>query len=167
MLQRHTGSLSRPTLKRTDRAVLKYLERMARGNDGSTCTASIRKIAASCEISERQVQISTGRLIRAGVIKRVGHDFGNPDREKRGTVYRVLTRTEEGEGSLLNQELDEAVLLLLNGLEAVGAGLERLARAHEEVVSRTQEINKVVGRLREDLMKLLRRAGGGENSPRR
>jgi hypothetical protein len=48
------------------------------------------KIAIACKISKRQVQISTKRLIEAGLLERVGYDFGNPDRTKRGTIYRLL-----------------------------------------------------------------------------
>jgi DNA-binding Lrp family transcriptional regulator len=77
-------------LKRTDQAVLMYLEELAKDND--TCTASIPKIARTCNISQRQVQISTGRLIALGLIRRVGYDFGNPDQAKRGTVYKILRR---------------------------------------------------------------------------
>lgn len=77
-------------LKRTDHAVLLYLEKLAKGND--TCTASIPKIASACNISQRQVQISAGRLIALGLIRRVGYDFGNPDQAKRGTVYKILRR---------------------------------------------------------------------------
>jgi predicted transcriptional regulator len=79
-------------LKLTDQAVLIYLEELAKDND--TCTASIPKIASACNISQRQVQISAGRLITLGLIKRVGYDFGNPDQSKRGTVYKILRRSK-------------------------------------------------------------------------
>lgn len=79
------------TLKQTDRAVVKYLNKLARGSD--TCTASIPRIAKACDISERQVQVSVGRLISSGLLRRVGYDFGNPDKAKRGTVFKVLKST--------------------------------------------------------------------------
>lgn len=77
-------------LRPSDQATWKYLDELTRSTD--TCTASIRKIALACNISERQVQISIGRLIDSGLLKRVGYDFGNPDRAKRGTVYKVIKR---------------------------------------------------------------------------
>lgn len=84
------GYKSFKKLKLTDQAVLVYLEELAKDND--TCTASIPRIASSCNISQRQVQISVGRLITVGLIKRVGYDFGNPDHAKRGTVFIILRR---------------------------------------------------------------------------
>ena len=77
-------------LKPSDRVVLKYLDKLTLDSDGETCTVSIPKIASACDISERQVQISTKRLINAGLLQRIGYDFSNPDREKRGTIYKVL-----------------------------------------------------------------------------
>ncbi|MDX6692672.1 MAG: Helix-turn-helix domain [Blastocatellia bacterium] len=77
-------------LKPSDKAVLKYLNNLILNNDGETCTASIPKIASMCDLSERQVQISTKRLIGAGLLERIGYDFSNPVREKRGTIYKVL-----------------------------------------------------------------------------
>ncbi len=77
-------------LKRSDQAVWKYLDELTHGTD--ICTASIPRIANACNISERQVQISVGRLISCGLIKRVGYDLGNPDRMKRGTVFKILQR---------------------------------------------------------------------------
>jgi hypothetical protein len=81
---------SQTSLKRTDRAVLKYLDEITKVGGRDTCTASIPKIASVCKISKRQVQIITKRLIQAGLIERVGYDFGNPDRTKRGTIYKLL-----------------------------------------------------------------------------
>lgn len=81
---------SLPDLKSSDRAVLKHLLESIREGDAETCTTSIPRIASACGISERQVQISTRRLIDARLIERLGYDFSNPDRSKRGTVYRAL-----------------------------------------------------------------------------
>lgn len=80
-------------LKRSDLAVWTYLDDLTQGGD--TCTASIPKIAGVCKISERQVQISVGRLINSGVIKRIGYDFGNSVREKRGTVFKIIKRSTQ------------------------------------------------------------------------
>lgn len=82
-------------LKKTDQRVLKHLQEMkaaSRKNppEGGHCVASIPEIAEACYISPRQVQISTGRLIEAGMLERVGYDFANPDRKSRGTIYKVL-----------------------------------------------------------------------------
>jgi DNA-binding Lrp family transcriptional regulator len=77
-------------LKSTDQNVLEYLNELILNNDRENCTVSIPKIASACNISERQVQISTRRLIDAGLIKRIGYDLSNPDRSKRGTIYKVL-----------------------------------------------------------------------------
>lgn len=78
------------SVKRSDLSVWRYLANIAQAGD--TCTASIPSIAGACNISQRQVQISLGRLINSGVIKRIGYDLGNPDRAKRGTVFRILKR---------------------------------------------------------------------------
>lgn len=79
------------TLKRTDKAALTYLKELAQLSDTDTCLTSNPKIASACNISTRQVQISIQRLIAAGYINRVGYDFINPDRTKRGTTYKILT----------------------------------------------------------------------------
>jgi DNA-binding Lrp family transcriptional regulator len=98
--------VSEGTLRRSDQAVLKYLDELTRRGDGETCTASIPEIAGACSISERQVQISTRRLIEAGLLERVGYDLSNADRAKRGTVYKVLSPSEEHE-SAKPQETEE------------------------------------------------------------
>lgn len=80
------------SLTESDIAVLRYLNKLMRNSGGEACTASIPKIALACTISERQVQISTSRLIEAKLLARVGYDFGNPDKTKRGSIYKVLLR---------------------------------------------------------------------------
>lgn len=96
------GNGSLASLKTTDKAVLKHLQKLARSDDENTCTVSIPKIASACGISQRQVQISTNRLIKGGLLKRQGYDFSNPDRTKRGTVYKLLS-PESGD----NQEVSK------------------------------------------------------------
>ena len=94
--RRHTASLNYTStdiinaLTQSDVAVLNYLDELAREGGGEACTASIPKIACACGISERQVQISTARLIEAKLLKRIGYDFGNPNKAKRGSVFKVL-----------------------------------------------------------------------------
>jgi DNA-binding Lrp family transcriptional regulator len=116
---KHMGSSSaysneydQVSLKRTDKAVLKYLDEMTRPSDGETCIASIPKIASACKISKRQVQISTKRLIEAGLIERVGYDFGNPDRTQRGTIYKLLIRRVETKHSTDGRRKSIKLLLL-------------------------------------------------------
>jgi DNA-binding Lrp family transcriptional regulator len=89
--------VSEVTLRRSDQAVLKYFNESTRRGGRETCTASIPEIASACSISERQVQISTRRLIEAGLVERVGYDLSNADRSKRGTVYKLLSRPEKHE----------------------------------------------------------------------
>lgn len=98
-------------LRRADRAVLRYLDEQTR-EDEDTCTASIPKIADACEISERQVQISAKRLIKAGLLERLGYDLSNPDRAKRGTMYRVLVR-DERRGAAVGEGRSRSVKFLL------------------------------------------------------
>lgn len=95
------GGPSFASLKTTDRAVLKHLQKLARAGDENTCTVSIPKISSACGISQRQVQISTNRLIKGGLLRREGYDFSNPDRTKRGTVYKLLSPDSND-----NQEVD-------------------------------------------------------------
>jgi hypothetical protein len=78
------------TLKPSDQAVFRYLAELQRAGNEETCTSGIPTIAAACNISARQVQISARRLIKAGLLNRVGYDFGNIIRARRGTIYRVL-----------------------------------------------------------------------------
>lgn len=93
-------------LRRSDQAVLEYLNELAQQGKGETCTASITEIASACSISKRQVQISTGRLIEARLLERVGYDLSNPDRAKRGTVYKVLSQ-REGKESHSHKAVEE------------------------------------------------------------
>ena len=91
-LRRLIANVTLTTLTESDLIVLEYLDRLMRKSGGEACTASIPKIAVACGISERQVQISTTRLIGARLLKRLGYDFGNPDKTKRGSIYKVLIR---------------------------------------------------------------------------
>lgn len=100
-------------LTQSDLAVLNYLNKLAHEGGGGACTASIPKMADACGISERQVQISAKRLIEAELIKRVGYDFSNSDRSKRGTVYRVLNNTGEAERTVAVKERKRTIKFLL------------------------------------------------------
>lgn len=74
----------------TDRRVFDYLMRLCREEGGDTCVTSFPKIHGACAVSLRQAQISTDRLCAAGLVAREGYDFGNLDKSKRGTVFRLL-----------------------------------------------------------------------------
>lgn len=100
-------------LTQSDLAVLNYLDKLAREGGGDACTASIPRMADACGISERQVQISAKRLIDAELIKRVGYDFSNPDRSKRGTVYRVLHKSDGAEQTVTVKERKRTIKFLL------------------------------------------------------
>lgn len=75
-------------ITRSDRRVLGFLKK--RQGKGESCKASIPNIAEGADVSTRQVQLSTQRLIDAGLLKRVGRDETNPERSERGTIYKVL-----------------------------------------------------------------------------
>lgn len=77
-------------LKRTDKRVLHYLDRLRRSGDGETCTASYPRIATVCDVAERTAQNCIITLTRIGLIELVDRDFGNRDRSKRGNIYRLL-----------------------------------------------------------------------------
>jgi hypothetical protein len=99
MSNRHQGSKSTKTIRKqrlydflkfSDLVILQYLFEVVRDSGGEICIASIPKIANACDLSERQVQISTRRLTKAKLLKKLGYDFANPARKKRGTVYKIL-----------------------------------------------------------------------------
>lgn len=48
------------TLRQTDDGVFSYLNKLCGENRDKTCTVSLPVIAAACDISERQAQVSTG-----------------------------------------------------------------------------------------------------------
>lgn len=77
-------------LPATDKAVLDYLDRLRREGDGETCTIGYPTIAKVCNVSERTAQDSIKRLKKAELVARVGYDFGNRDRSKRGNIYKLL-----------------------------------------------------------------------------
>jgi|ERR1051326_2743738 hypothetical protein len=89
-LRRLIGKDIFAALTESDLIVLSYLNKLMKNSGGEACTASIPKIAIACAISERQVQISTARLSKSKLLRRVGYDFGNPDKTKRGSIYKVL-----------------------------------------------------------------------------
>jgi hypothetical protein len=79
-----------PTLDPYDQTVLVRLYRLSRGFGSDTCRVSIPVLAKACNVSERQVRISVGRLEVRELVRRVEQDFGNRDRSLRGTTFLIL-----------------------------------------------------------------------------
>ncbi len=75
----------------SDKVVLDFLIRLcaATGKD-YTPPVGIHTIAERCDLSSRTIQACGDRLVAANRIERSGYDVGNPDRTKRGMVYRIL-----------------------------------------------------------------------------
>lgn len=107
------GDRSLASLKTTDKAVLKHLQTLARSDNENTCTVSIPKLADACGISQRQVQISANRLIKVGLLRRKGYDFSNPDRTKRGTVYKLLSPKSKDNQEVSQVDKKRAIKFLL------------------------------------------------------
>lgn len=101
------------TLSPADKKVLRYLGELIRSSGEETCTASIPRIAEACDISKRQVQLSAKRLIGAKLLERIGYDFSNPDRSKRGTVYGVLPKAGGTRQSVTVKERKRTIKFLL------------------------------------------------------
>lgn len=78
------------TLELSDQAVLLRLFRLTRGFHKDTCKVTAETLATSCNITSRQIPRSTQRLVARGLIEVIGHDFSNPNKRERGTIYRML-----------------------------------------------------------------------------
>ena len=140
-----------PKLTSADKRVLSYLHRMIQIGNGETCTASIPNIASACAISQRQVPISTGRLMRADLLERVGYDLGNSDRRKRGTIYKVITKRLD---NLLQPQVAGAINILLDGSEALYACIEQLMIIRGVKTNQIKEASSCLRRIRNELNKL-------------
>jgi DNA-binding Lrp family transcriptional regulator len=79
-----------PTLDTYDQALLIRLYRLSRGFSSDTCRVSVPTLAKACNVSERQVRKSVGKLEARDLIERVEQDFGNKDKALRGTIFRIL-----------------------------------------------------------------------------
>jgi hypothetical protein len=121
--------------KRTDCAVFSYLEHLCGEKGDRTCTVGFPAIAAACNVSERQAQISTGRLIKAGLLKRIGYDFGNVVRSRRGTKYKLLKSYAEVFYGVKVSEMEEVVQTLLNRQASIESRLEQLASTQNRLLS--------------------------------
>ena len=79
-----------PTLDVYDQVVMVRLWRLSRGFSSDTCRVAQPTLAKSCNISERQLRITLGRLEARGLIKRIERDFDNKNLAQRGTIFRIL-----------------------------------------------------------------------------
>lgn len=79
-----------PTLDTYDQAVLIRLYRLSRGFNSDTCRVSVPTLAKACNVSERQVRKTVGKLEARELIQRIEQDFGNKDKALRGTIFRIL-----------------------------------------------------------------------------
>jgi hypothetical protein len=120
-------------LKRTDRAVLLYLDQL-RG-EGNTCTAGHNAIAYAAEVSPRQVQTCIVRLIEEGLLERIGYDFGNPDRSQRGSIYRLLIAPGHLNNSEEAQEITRVIQDILRQQKSLASGVEQLSLAQAKLIS--------------------------------
>ncbi len=78
------------TLELSDQAVLLRLYRLTRGFHRDTCKVTAETLAEACNVTSRQIPRSTRRLVARGLIEIAGHDFSNPNKRERGTIYRML-----------------------------------------------------------------------------
>jgi hypothetical protein len=78
-----------PTLNVYDQAVLWRLYRLTRGHHADTCRVGLERLAKACNIGKRQISTSLDRLVKIGLVERVGADFGNPNKKDRGGIYKV------------------------------------------------------------------------------
>jgi MarR-like DNA-binding transcriptional regulator SgrR of sgrS sRNA len=123
------------TLRQTDGEVFSYLNKLCGENGDRTCTVSLPTIAAACDISERQAQVSTGRLIKAGLLKRTGYDFGNAIRSRRGTKYRLLKTYVEVHHEIEAEKIESAIQMLLKRQATIESRLEQLSSKQDRMLS--------------------------------
>ena len=126
-------------LKRTDRGVLIHLSRLQKAGDGETCTASLPAISEAAGVSQRQAQISANRLIKAGFLRRVGYDLGNPVRARRGTVYKVLILADVP-ADIPFADIRGAVKYLLDNQVRSSARMERIELAQENATGQIADL---------------------------
>jgi hypothetical protein len=125
---RQTGDRKIAALRRTDLAVLSHLDASREQAGGDICTASIPSIHRACGVSPRQVQISVGRLTKAKLIRRVGYDFGNPDRNARGTIYKLLIKPGRAKGIEVRTGKSKILKSLLHVVKSVISALDPAQR---------------------------------------
>lgn len=78
-----------PTLDVYDQSIVWHLFRLSRGFHADTCRISLDALAKRCNIGKRQVSKSLDRLESRGIIGRLSTDYANPNKLRRGTIYKV------------------------------------------------------------------------------
>lgn len=122
-------------LKSTDRAAPSHLDELRQAGGGDICTASIPTIADACNVSLRQVQISTGRLVKAGLLRRIGYDFGNVVRSHRGTKYKLLMPYAGLNSGIQFEKLKRAIQVLIKRHSGIELSLEELRLKQDKLLS--------------------------------
>lgn len=143
-------------LKRTDRAVLRYLRELARESGGDSCKASIPQIAKGSDVSVRQVQISTRRLINARLLENLGRDQSNPDFKERGTIFRIVPQNV-GWLDALQRQRAETIKLLLDVCLTFEACFEQLAKAQEQTSTQATKTATTMRRMKAEVGALKKR----------
>jgi hypothetical protein len=134
-----TGTAQWESLRRTDRGVLIHLSQLQKASGGENCTAGLPGISAGAGVSQRQAQISVNRLIKAGFLRRVGYDLGNPVRARRGTVYKVLILADVP-ADVPFAEVREAIKFLLATQVRASARMERIEAAQENATEQIADL---------------------------
>jgi DNA-binding Lrp family transcriptional regulator len=78
-----------PTLKPSEAIVLLRLYALSHGFQKSTCTVSLDKLASGCNLSRTQTRVCVRNLERKKLIKGLGMDNTNSQKELRGLHFEV------------------------------------------------------------------------------
>ncbi len=78
-----------PTLKPSEAIVLLRLYALSHGFQKSTCTVSLDKLASGCNLSRTQTRVCVRNLERKKLIKGLGLDNTNSQKELRGLHFEV------------------------------------------------------------------------------
>lgn len=78
-----------PTLKPSEAIVLLRLYALSHGFQKNTCTVSLDKLASGCNLSRTQTRVCVRNLERKKLIKGLGLDNTNSQRELRGLHFEV------------------------------------------------------------------------------
>jgi DNA-binding Lrp family transcriptional regulator len=148
--------VSEGILMPSDQAVLEYLNELTRRGGVETCTASIPEIAGACSISVRQVQISTKRLIEAGLLERIGYDLSNADRTKRGTIYKVVTRQISTRAGQSQDAASRLIILLIDACSVLHGFIKQFATMNGLRTSQMKDEATLLKRIQKDMAELRR-----------
>lgn len=78
-----------PTLKPSEAIVLLRLYALSHGFQKNTCTVSLDKLASGCNLSRTQTRVCVRNLERKKLIKGLGMDNTNSQKELRGLYFEV------------------------------------------------------------------------------